>query len=145
MSPCHLVKSDETDSNHHRKIKFINTFKKIDPVVQLVRMPPCHGGGRGFESRPDRKSLKLFLGDFFLMKFYVYILYYACIDVYYKGFSTDVEKRLEYHLNSQHKFTSKAKDWIIVYVQEFSEKTDALLEEKRLKILNRNSIEKLIG
>ncbi len=27
-----------------------------DPVVQLVRMPPCHGGGRGFESRPDRKS-----------------------------------------------------------------------------------------
>ncbi len=26
-------------------------------VVQLVRMPPCHGGGRGFESRPDR-SLK---------------------------------------------------------------------------------------
>jgi hypothetical protein len=26
------------------------------PVVQLVRMPPCHGGGRGFESRPDRKK-----------------------------------------------------------------------------------------
>ena len=79
------------------------------------------------------------------MKFYVYILYSASLDVYYKGFSTDVEKRLEYHLNSQHKFTSKAKDWVIVYVQEFSEKTDALLEEKRLKKLNRNSIEKLVG
>ena len=26
-------------------------------VVQLVRMPPCHGGGRGFESRPDRKKV----------------------------------------------------------------------------------------
>jgi hypothetical protein len=25
-------------------------------VVQLVRMPPCHGGGRGFESRPVRKQ-----------------------------------------------------------------------------------------
>lgn len=25
-------------------------------VVQSVRMPPCHGGGRGFESRPVRKS-----------------------------------------------------------------------------------------
>jgi hypothetical protein len=24
----------------------------------LVRMPPCHGGGRGFESRPDRKVKK---------------------------------------------------------------------------------------
>ena len=30
------------------------SLKKNDPVVQLVRMPPCHGGGRGFESRPDR-------------------------------------------------------------------------------------------
>ncbi len=29
------------------------------PVVQLVRMPPCHGGGRGFESRRDRKEAEV--------------------------------------------------------------------------------------
>ncbi len=29
-------------------------------VVQLVRMPPCHGGGRGFESRPVRKGTNRF-------------------------------------------------------------------------------------
>ena len=28
------------------------------PVVQLVRMPPCHGGGRGFESHPGRHLRK---------------------------------------------------------------------------------------
>ncbi len=28
-------------------------------VVQLVRIPACHAGGRGFESRPYRKSCKI--------------------------------------------------------------------------------------
>ena len=28
------------------------------PVAQLVRAPPCHGGGRGFESHPGRLCCK---------------------------------------------------------------------------------------
>ena len=29
-------------------------FKYFGPVAQLVRAPPCHGGGRGFESHLGR-------------------------------------------------------------------------------------------
>ncbi len=36
-----------------KKMLYFCTIKK-GLVVQLVRMPPCHGGGREFESRPDR-------------------------------------------------------------------------------------------
>ena len=31
------------------------------PVAQLVRAPPCHGGGRGFESHPGRLSIRIYL------------------------------------------------------------------------------------
>ena len=30
-------------------------YKIFGSVVQLVRMLPCHGRGRGFESRPVRR------------------------------------------------------------------------------------------
>ena len=76
--------------------------------------------------------------------YYVYILYSPSRDIYYKGFSEDVEKRLTYHINSKRKYTSGTEDWEIVYVQSFESKTLALIEEKRLKKLNRVSIEKLI-
>ena len=33
---------------------FLGTCKKLGPVAQLVRAPPCHGGGRGFEPHPGR-------------------------------------------------------------------------------------------
>jgi hypothetical protein len=41
-------------------------------VVQLVRMPPCHGGGRGFESRPVRQEAKAVENP---MAFFIFILF----------------------------------------------------------------------
>ena len=29
-------------------------YNSDGPVAQLVRAPPCHGGGRGFEPHPGR-------------------------------------------------------------------------------------------
>ena len=52
-------------------------------VVQLVRMPPCHGGGRGFESRPVRLvKLKSLLNSVFgrLFRFgYNILLFYLLL------------------------------------------------------------------
>ncbi|HEX7869795.1 MAG TPA: GIY-YIG nuclease family protein, partial [Chryseobacterium sp.] len=65
----------------------------------------------------------------------IYILHSVSKDVYYKGFSENVEKRLEYHLNTKGKYTSDVSDWKIVYIKEFETKKEALIEEKRLKKL----------
>ncbi|MFL9831187.1 GIY-YIG nuclease family protein [Flavobacterium sp. ARAG 55.4] len=76
--------------------------------------------------------------------FYVYILYSASLDVYYKGFTSNVKGRLESHLLGKSEFTSRANDWTLVYINEYETKQLALIEEKRLKKLNRTSIQKLI-
>jgi putative endonuclease len=76
--------------------------------------------------------------------FYVYILYSMSLDVYYKGFTSNVEGRLESHLLGKSEFTSRATDWKLVYTMNYETKRLALIEEKRLKKLNRVSLERLI-
>ena len=49
------------------------------------------------------------------------------------------------HLEGKSQFTSQTNDWELVYNKEFSSKKEAIMEEKRLKKLNRKSIEKLVN
>ena len=51
---------------------------------------------------------------------------------------------MENHLAGRSKYTSTKNDWVLVYSKEFEIKKEALIEEKRLKKLNRASLEKLI-
>ena len=50
----------ETLADIKKSSTFASEFRKelIGVVVQLVRIPACHAGGRGFESRPYRRTFE---------------------------------------------------------------------------------------
>jgi putative endonuclease len=78
---------------------------------------------------------------------YFYILYSNSLNQYYIGHTSgSLEVRLRKHLSNHSGFTGKAKDWIIVYFEEFETKSLANkreLEVKKWK--SRISVEKMIS
>ena len=60
--------------------------------------------------------------------FTVYIIYSDTLKKYYTGFTTQsIDDRLAYHLGKHSGFTSKAKDWQVIYTIQKEEKSEALL------------------
>jgi len=74
----------------------------------------------------------------------VYILYSHSSDVYYKGVTTDLPKRLYEHQNNLSRYTKNKGPWQLVWTSAFFVKRDALVEELRIKKLNHTSLLKLI-
>ena len=66
-------------------------------------------------------------------------------DIYYKGYTTDLDKRLIEHNSDLSRYTSNKGPWLIVYSKIFENKKEALIEEKRIKRINVKSIENLIS
>ena len=65
---------------------------------------------------------------------YCYILYSKIIDKFYIGHtSEELDERLRKHLSNHKGFTSKTKDWEIVYFEEFSNKSEAYRREIHIK------------
>lgn len=70
-------------------------------------------------------------------------------DTIYTGYTTDVEKRFQTHINGSKtggaKYTSANKPVKILYKKEFETKSEAMKEEYRIKHLSRNEKLKMIG
>ena len=76
--------------------------------------------------------------------YYVYIIYSSETDRYYKGITQNVEKRVAEHNKGLSRYTKDKGPWELVYLKAAGDKSSALIEEKRLKRLNRQSIIKLM-
>ncbi|MFN8153426.1 MAG: GIY-YIG nuclease family protein [Bacteroidia bacterium] len=65
--------------------------------------------------------------------FYVYFIYSARLDRYYVGYTSDLQKRLNDHNCGISAFTSKSKDWVLVYQEAFESREEAAERERIIK------------
>ena len=80
-----------------------------------------------------------------LVMYYTYIILSKSHNLYYKGFTTEPQKRLWEHNNNLSRYTAGKGPWSLVYVKEHRSKHEALIEEKRIKRLKDRSIQNLIN
>ncbi len=69
----------------------------------------------------------------FFMPYFVYIIYSSQVDQYYIGHTENLKDRLFRHQNSGSKATKKAKDWLLVYSENFESRSEAARREKEIK------------
>ncbi|WP_353842940.1 GIY-YIG nuclease family protein, partial [Algoriphagus sp.] len=74
------------------------------------------------------------LGLYCFMPCYFYILYSTKLDKFYVGHTCeDLGERVRKHLTNHQGFTSKAKDWELVYFEEYNDKKEAFSRERQVK------------
>ena len=78
------------------------------------------------------------------MPYVVYIIESKNNSILYKGFTTDIEKRLYEHNNNLSRYTSGKGPWKLVYLESFEEKRSALIRERQLKRSNKEYLNWLI-
>ena len=67
------------------------------------------------------------------MKYYVYILYSQSKDKYYTGYSANPEERVVEHNLGATPSTRPGRPWILVYTEEFDNKSEAIIREREIK------------
>jgi putative endonuclease len=67
-------------------------------------------------------------------QFVVYVLFSLSSGKTYTGMTSDLLTRFHFHnLKSTKGFTVRFRPWIVVHIEYFTEKSEALLREKELK------------
>ncbi len=79
-----------------------------------------------------------------MTQYFVYILYSAKYDLYYKGYTTQPDIRLSEHNNGFSRYTKGKGPWEMVYLELCESKTKALIREKQIKRYNHTYIKTLI-
>ncbi len=79
---------------------------------------------------------------FFVMGFFVYILYSALCDKYYVGQTDNLDTRLASHNSGNSLYTSRANDWVIVYTEELTSRTESRKRELEIK---RKKVESILS
>jgi putative endonuclease len=79
------------------------------------------------------------------MNYYVYIIYSDAYDKYYKGSSAHPALRLIQHNNGRAEYTKKFIPWVLVYLEKYNSKSDALKRERSLKKYAKSQILDLIN
>ena len=65
--------------------------------------------------------------------FYTYILQSTIDSSFYIGYSQNPQERLLKHNSSNKGYTATRKPWVLVHIEQFSSKTQAIKREKELK------------
>jgi putative endonuclease len=74
------------------------------------------------------------VGFFGFYMSYIYILHSKILEKFYIGHTTEsLEERLRKHLSDHSGFTSKAKDWRVVYFEVYETKSLAYKRELEIK------------
>ena len=71
--------------------------------------------------------------------YFIYILYSLKDHKLYKGYTSNLENRLKKHNSGGSKSTAKRKPFVLIHVEQFEIKADALKRERYLKTLEGGS------
>ena len=78
--------------------------------------------------------------------FYVYLIESEKHGIFYIGQTNNIEERLKYHNRGKCTYTKNKGPWILIACKQFTTRSEAMIEEKRIKNLkNKQAVKEAFG